>query len=814
MFKIKLIPDLDLDTKITIATIFSFATAIIIYLSIFGLAGVFGDIIGSLIRLFLGRGSFVLPLAFIFSGIILLRIQKTEEFISDINPRLFWGFLLMLVSFNGFLSIVINPKNMNEAENAGGVLGYFIYPVIFGGLGPIAAFVLLLGVFFVGFFFVSNLSLGKFIEILKNLKNDPKQFWDLVPDVFELWKPKPKPVAPAETPKIPETNTKPISKTDPKKLAKDIEIQEIDKILRPDLNTRLESKYSDAPTNTSFEGAKKIADNFSQTSKTDFLVDNSNQQIDKNPKNSPNEDKPDLVSLETPSSTGFDPNKAAKELFDKKEQIARQIEEEVLAKKLLAQSISWDLPQFDILKTGDLKPKPEKIEENKEIIQSTLQNFGISVEMQEVNVGPTVTQYTLKPASGVRLASIDALQRDMALALAAPNIRIEAPIPGKSLVGVEIPNQNKAMVRLRDLVQTHEFVEFKDDLPIAVGKTVNGQDFLYPLSKMPHLLVAGATGAGKSVWINSLLLSLLYKYLPTELELILVDMKRVELKLYDGIPHLLAPVITEPDKAINALKWAVLEMDKRYELLEKWGKRNIKDYNNMASASQSNLDSMPYIVFIIDELGDLMIRAKNEVEPIIARLTQMSRAVGIHLVLGTQRPDTQVITGLIKANVPTRIAFAVASQIDSRVILDVGGAEKLLGQGDGLLISPSHMKPVRFQGPNVEEVEVKKCVLFWRDQSQKYGFSNLKSEVIETPKVEPSVPGLVNSSESNEDVYEKAKQLVISSQKASTSYLQQMLGVGYPKAAKLINQLEAEGIVGPANGVKSRDVYVLPEELD
>jgi S-DNA-T family DNA segregation ATPase FtsK/SpoIIIE len=322
--------------------------------------------------------------------------------------------------------------------------------------------------------------------------------------------------------------------------------------------------------------------------------------------------------------------------------------------------------------------------------------------------------------------------------------------------------------------------------------------------------VAGATGSGKSVFINGLLLSLLYKYTPQELQIVLVDMKRVELKLYEGVPHLLSKVITEAEKSINALKWTVLEMDRRYRLLEEHGKRNIVDYNQFAK--KKGLEELPYMVFIIDELGDLMMLAKAEVEPIIVRLTQMSRAVGIHLVLGTQRPDTHVVTGLIKANVPSRIAFAVASQVDSRVILDVGGAEKLLGQGDGLMITPSSLHPIRFQGPNVLESEVRKCVDFLKKQVSDNDFEmNIKDEVTETPKAKINVPGMEvkgDLDDNGDDVYERAKNLVIQNQKASTSFLQQMLGVGYPKAAKLIYKLEEEGIVGPANGSKPRDVYV------
>ena len=472
----------------------------------------------------------------------------------------------------------------------------------------------------------------------------------------------------------------------------------------------------------------------------------------------------------------------------------------------------WKLPPFDILKKSIDIADAGDIEEKKAVIKETLSHFGIEVEMQDAIVGPTVTQYRLRPANGVRLSKIDKLQKDLTLKLAAQNIRIQAPIPGKSLVGIEVPNTVKAEVRLKDLLQTHKFIN-SDNLTVAVGKDVSGENILYSIHKMPHLLVAGATGSGKSVWINGLLLSLLYKYSPKELQMILVDMKRVELKLYDRVPHLLSKVITDSDRAINALKWSVIEMDKRYKILEEHGKRNIEDYN--ALENKKDLKKMPFIVFVIDELADLMIMAKSEVEPIIARLTQMSRAVGIHLILGTQRPDTSVITGLIKANIPTRIAFTVTSQIDSRVVLDTGGAEKLLGRGDGMMVSPSAMHPIRFQGPNVEEIEVKRCVDFLSNQLEESGsIGNIEDEVTKASETKIRIPGFEDKGNESEldETYQEAKKIVIKYQKGSASFLQQIMGIGYPKAAKIIMKLEEYGIVGPQNGSKPRDVYIKDDE--
>ena len=471
-----------------------------------------------------------------------------------------------------------------------------------------------------------------------------------------------------------------------------------------------------------------------------------------------------------------------------------------------SEMINWNLPPFTLLQEAKSIPESGDIEGNKQIITSAFSHFGIKVEMGPTHIGPTVTQYTLKPANGVKLSAIDALNRDLALALAADALRIEAPIPGQSLVGIEIPNKRKTTVTLREILQTYDFIESEDDLPIAIGKDVAGKVMIYPITKMPHLLVAGATNSGKSVWLQGALVSLLYRYSFQELKLILVDMKKVELSLYAKIPHLLSPVITEADKAINALKWTVLEMNRRYSLLEETGKRNIKEYNTLVGKDSGK--AFTYIVFVIDELGDLMLSAKAEVEPLIVRLTQMSRAVGIHLILATQRPDTTVITGLIKANVPTRLAFAVASAIDSRVILDSGGAEKLLGQGDGLFSSPNLMKPKRIQAAYLSEQEIKLVVNFLINQAKETGVS-YDSTVTEAPKTSVNVPGLNDDSTygDGDDKLDEARDLILETGKASASYLQRMLSIGYARAARILDLLEAEGTIGPSNGAKAREVY-------
>lgn len=458
----------------------------------------------------------------------------------------------------------------------------------------------------------------------------------------------------------------------------------------------------------------------------------------------------------------------------------------------------WKLPPFDLLDDNKTEVDSGNIETNVAIIQKTLQDFGIEVEMGEVNVGPTVTQYTLRPAIGVKLSQIAALQNDLALALAAHSLRMELPIPGKALVGIEVPNKSTAIVRLREVMQTSEFVNFKSKLGIALGRDVAGKPMIADLAKMPHMLIAGATGTGKSVAINSLFVSLLYRNTPQEVKFIVIDPKRVELNLYNGIPHLLTPVVTDHEKAVNALKWAVSEMDRRYRLLAETNRRNILEYNESAALH------LPYIVILVDELADLMAVAQTDVEAAVVRLAQMARAVGIHLVVATQRPSVDIITGLIKANITTRVAFAVASQIDSRTILDAAGAEKLLGNGDMLFISAEFNKPKRIQGAFIGEREVRKVVEFFKQQT---GAVIYNEAILEKPKRALGLPGLADSGEAEDELLSQARDIVRQAGKASASLLQRRLRIGYARAARLLDMLEDMGIIGPGEGAKPREVY-------
>lgn len=491
-------------------------------------------------------------------------------------------------------------------------------------------------------------------------------------------------------------------------------------------------------------------------------------------------------------------------------------------------------PPLNLLESEKEIPSSGDIKVNSAIIKKTLQNFDIPVEMGEVNIGPTVTQFTLKPADGIKLSKITVLSNDLALALAVHPIRIEAPIPGRPLVGIEVPNKLRAKVRLRELISNQNFQNSFLNLTFVLGRDVSGNPVYTDLAKMPHLLVAGSTGSGKTLFLNSLLLSLLYRPPnnfnpfgggPEILRFILIDPKRVEFPIYNELPHLLCPVICDPQRAVNVLKWLISEMERRFDLLSENKARDISAYNEMAIRKEEE-PPLPYIILIIDELADLMAARGKEVEAGIVRIAQMARAVGIHLVIATQRPSVEVITGLIKANITTRIAFQVASQVDSRTILDMAGAEKLLGLGDLLFISAEVTKPKRLQAPYVSEKEVKGVVDYVRSKSPEgepsapYGAGKeqrdqvkISDEILREGLELPETIGISQFQELGEDpLYESAKRVVIEAKKASASLLQRRLRIGYARAARLLDILEKNGIVGPADGAKPREILFKTEE--
>lgn len=468
----------------------------------------------------------------------------------------------------------------------------------------------------------------------------------------------------------------------------------------------------------------------------------------------------------------------------------------------------WEYPPLSLLSpTPGEKADRGDMKQNANTIEKTLASFGITARVAEVNMGPAVTQYALDIALGTKLSKITALSNDLALALAAPTglIRIEAPIPGRRLVGIEVPNRSLEFVTLHKMLSDDAMKKSRNKLLVALGLNVSGDPVTANISKMPHVLIAGTTGSGKSVLINSWISSLLFRTTPTEVKLILVDPKRVELTGYDGIPHLLTPVIVEPDKILSALKWATTEMDRRYKLFSAAGVRNIEGYNDL-----SGFQAIPYILILIDELADLMAYAPVEVEDSICRLAQMARATGIHLIIATQRPSVDVITGLIKANIPARIAFNVSSNVDSRVIIDGPGAEKLIGRGDMLYIPPDQAKPTRIQGTFVSDDEIKKVVGFLRNKKVPLQYTK---EVTSMPKTwKKSGGGAPGTTDGHDDLFDEAVRVVCQYSRASASLLQRRLSIGYARAARILDQLELNGIVSSSEGSKPRDVMVKSAE--
>ena len=486
----------------------------------------------------------------------------------------------------------------------------------------------------------------------------------------------------------------------------------------------------------------------------------------------------------------------------------------------------YQVPSIDFLQNGVSRAgDPAVDQEMKEkagILVDTLKSFGVTVRITGIFRGPSVTRYEIQPAAGIKVSKITGLADDIALSLAAQGVRIEAPIPGKPAIGIEVPNSHKDTVSLREILESDSFRSSKSKLAFAVGRDIAGNAVIGDIARLPHMIIAGATGSGKSVCTNSIIMSILYHATPEEVKLILIDPKIVEFTVYEGIPHLLIPVVTDPKKAAGALNWAVQEMQRRYNLFAENSVRDLGDYNAAAAQPNSPLEPMPQIVVIIDELADLMMTTSKEVEDAICRLAQKARAAGMHLIIATQRPTTDIITGLIKANIPSRIALSVMSQVDSRTILDTGGAEKLLGHGDMLYLPNGKIKPVRVQGCFTSTKEIEKVVDFIKSQTQ----SEYSNEIME--QVEQNIP--VTKAEgktkeqrkdsgepepgSDEDIFERAIEVVVEAGQASTSSLQRRLKLGYARAARIMDELEEKGIIGPYEGAKPRAVLVTKAEWE
>ena len=751
------------DVKRSVVAIFFFALAILFVLGFLSQAkvvdaGILGKLLNSLTGLLFGVGKYISPIVLIAAGVILLFRKETLFYVSKLI-----GLSMAFVSVLGAIHILAYDGDkmlkVAKAGSGGGFLGYALAFAFLKLAGKIGGSIILIALVLIGVTVAFDFSLVKFFEKFFQGKAENEGDGE------------------AQSEEVEEVETE----------------EEVEK--NPSLEVEEEKPLK----------------------KTKFVQD-------------PNEEseKESGMAAVLKKAAAWKP-KDEKEK-NKKNQSKDRDQEEQLA---------WELPPISLLDASIEKAQGGDVEKNAKIIQDTLLNFGIEVELGEIKTGPTVTQYSFRPAVGVKLSRITTLSSDLALRLAARQVRIEAPIPGRSLVGIEVPNKKNATIRLPELLQALEFENRKSNLLLALGKDVSGNYIFGDLKKMPHLLIAGSTGSGKSVCVNTLILSMLYQNSPEDLKLILVDPKRVELTPYNGIPHLLTDVIVENGKVLHALKWAIGEMERRYKILQKIGSKDIASFNRKAESGEmfKNIDAetgeiteeavekIPYIVIIIDELADLMASHGKEVEGAIIRLAQMARAVGIHLILSTQKPIVTVITSLIKSNIPTRIAFRVPSLMDSRTILDASGAEKLLGNGDMLFSAAEAVDLRRVQGVFVSEEEVKRVVEFIRKQKFEKIEDSLEGEidsVEEKPagnqngqvKTVQYVTGInfeamESESDNQEDpLYEEAKKLVIQAGKASCSLLQRRLRIGYSRAARLVDMMEDNGVVGSQEGAKAREVLV------
>jgi len=741
------------DVKKDAVGIFLLALAAINILSLVGLAGGLGGKIKEIGGLLFGVGFILFPIALIFCG---LKVIKSENIIES-RASLF-GVVVMILALLSFLHILFIPEIMLEAAKegtGGGFLGAVLAWPLAVLIGKWGAMIIALMLFLISILLIFNISLlGLLNKIRSESKGDDnEELEDKINNPNEAG--------------LPMTGGPASDDDEEEDLKINIAGQEIKEkerkgILATLLNRAKKEKLEE----------KKVEPEFSvREIDEEDEISNANE-----------------AGLPTTGSPASDDNE--------------NLENATPVKK--KRKTNWQIPSPNILDSSDGEPTSGDIRANSNIIKRTLANFGIQIEMGEVNVGPTVTQYTMKPSVGIKLSRITALHNDLALALAARSLRIEAPIPGKSFIGIEVPNQLVAMVRMKNIINSDEFKKRKSNLGIILGRDVSGYPVVADLAKMPHLMIAGSTGSGKTVCINTLIVGLLFQNSPETLRFIMVDPKRVELTPYNDIPHLLTPVITDPDKAINSLKWSIKEMEDRYELLSHLGCRNIESYNEAVKTKFKQRETLPYIVIIIDELADLMATHGREMEAAVVRLAQMARAVGIHLVLSTQRPSVEVITGLIKANITTRIAFQVASQIDSRTILDMSGAEKLLGSGDMLYLSGDSNKPKRIQGVFISEEEVRKITDFLKNQKEESD-EEYNEEIVESKK--SSLEFTAEESDADDDLYDDAVEVVKNAGKASASLLQRRLRVGYARAARLLDMMEDKGIVGPADGAKPREVY-------
>ncbi len=722
--------------------------------------GIVGSLIYKLFSVLSGSANFLIPLLLIFWG-ILFNIQATKIHMSRYISFSLVILLCILVFLDGskemdmtLIERIIKSTEYMDITRSGGIIGaifgFFSYKL----LGSLGTYIILSLVIIASIYFM----------IRPNIEHIIMAFEDLG-EYFEDKKL-------AREEKRSEKKLK-LEEKEKKKELKESKKKEIKKV------------------------EEKELDNSEDLSESLVIKDYSEDSIPEN------KDFEDVAYTDNIEFT----NDATIETQDDEEEVIDTIKDDIEHKK--EEEFIYTYPDTALLDRIPSKgnfSKDEVLEKGK-IIENTMKNFGIDSKVVAINRGPVITSYELKPAPGIKLSRIVGLSDNIAMALASSDLRIEAPIPGKTVVGIEVPNKDKDSVALKELIESQEFKNSKSDIPLTLGKDVEGNILISGMEDMPHLLIAGATGSGKSVCINSIITSVIYKSSPKDVKLMLIDPKVVELSVYNGIPHLLIDVVTNPKKAAFALNWAVDEMEKRYEAFAENHVRDLKGYNKKMMAEGKEDEKLPKILIIVDELADLMMVASKEIEEYIARLAQKARAAGMHLILATQRPSVDIITGTIKANVPSRIAFAVASSVDSRTILDMGGAEKLLGKGDMLFYPSKYPKPKRIQGAFISDGEVERLVDFVKSNNE------IKNTV--ESKIEQAIEDKkVNIDNEKDPLFKEAVELVVNDEQASISYIQRKLKVGYSRAGRIVDQMEEMGIIGPHEGSKPRKLLKTKEELD
>ena len=732
--------------------------------------GIIGTLIYKLFSVISGSGNFIIPLLLIFWG-ILYNIQATKFHMRRYIICSLVIFFCILVFLDGskemdmtLIERIIKSTEYMDITRSGGIIGaifgFFSYKLL-GSLGTY----LVLGLIIVAsIYFMLKVNIDQIIMFTEDLG----EYFEDKKKVYEVKKAEKKL-------KQDEKEKKKIERENLKKEKLELKRakeEKPDSIETKDFGENLVIKdYSDDNTFENLEEEKSEEIN---------LIENNDKAVDKNVEDIEVENDDDVLNTI-------------------KDDIENKNREEFIY-------TYPDIALLDRLKSKGGFSKDEVIEKGR-IIENTMRNFGIESKVVAINRGPVITSYELKPAPGIKLSRIVGLSDNIAMALASSDLRIEAPIPGKTVVGIEVPNNEKDSVGLKELIDSNEFKTIKSDLPLALGKDVEGNILISGMEDMPHLLIAGATGSGKSVCINSIITSVIYKSSPKNVKLMLIDPKVVELSVYNGIPHLLIDVVTNPKKAAFALNWAVDEMEKRYLVFAENHVRDLKGYNKKMVEEGREDEKLPKILIIVDELADLMMVASKEIEEYIARLAQKARAAGMHLILATQRPSVDVITGTIKANIPSRIAFAVASSVDSRTILDMGGAEKLLGKGDMLFYPSKYPKPKRIQGALISDSEVERVVDFVKNNNEIK--TNLESKIekaIEDKKIKVD--------DEKDPLFKEAVELVVNDEQASISYIQRKLKVGYSRAGRIVDQMEEMGIIGPHEGSKPRKLLKTKEEID